>query len=60
MSKTCVAAELLLNTQIDNVLRRSRAVQRRPADRSPEAQRISRLLCEQLDALVGTERGSQS
>jgi hypothetical protein len=27
-------------------------VQRRPVDRSPEAQRISSLLCDQLDALI--------
>ena len=52
MSKACATAEVLLTTQINRVLRRNRAVQRRPVDRSPETQRMSRLLCDQLDALV--------
>jgi hypothetical protein len=52
MSKSCMTAEILLTTQIDHVLRRSRALQRRPAYGSPETQRMSRLLCDQLDALV--------
>ncbi len=52
MSNTCVAAEILLTTQIDKVLRRSRALQRRPQYRGAEAQRMSRLLCDELDALI--------
>ena len=55
MSGSCVAADVLLATQIDKVLRRSRAVQRRSADRSPETQRVSSLLCDQLDALIRAE-----
>jgi hypothetical protein len=55
MSNTCVAAEILLTTQIDKVLRRSRALQRRPQYRSAEAQRMARLLCDELDALVCAE-----
>ena len=55
MSRSCAAADVLLSTQIDKVLRRSRAVQRRPVDRSSETQRISILLCDQLDALVCAE-----
>jgi hypothetical protein len=51
MPKAC-AAEIHLTTQIDQVLRRNRAVQRRPADRSPEMQRVATLLCDELDALV--------
>jgi hypothetical protein len=51
MPKAC-AAEIQLTNQIDHVLGRNRAVQRRPADRSPEMQRASRVLCDQLDALV--------
>ena len=55
MSKACATAEILLATQVDNVLRRNRAVQRRPVDRSPETQRMARLLCDQLEALVCAE-----
>jgi hypothetical protein len=59
MSKACATAEVLLTTQIDRVLRRNRAVQRRPVDRSPETQRMSRLLCDQLEALVCGELQSE-
>ncbi|MEX2302320.1 MAG: hypothetical protein WD733_15370 [Bryobacterales bacterium] len=52
MSKSTASAEILLTTQIDHVLRRNRAVQRRPAERSPEMQRASSLLCDQLESLV--------
>jgi hypothetical protein len=55
MSNACATAEVLLTTQIDKVLRRSRAVQRRPVDRSPETQRMSSLICDQLEALVCAE-----
>ncbi len=54
MPKAC-AAEIHLTTQIDHVLRRNRAFQRRPTDRSPEMQRVSSLLCDELDALVCSE-----
>lgn len=54
MPKAC-AAEIHLTNQIDQVLRRNRAVQRRSADRSPEMQRASNVLCDRLDALVGSE-----
>jgi hypothetical protein len=52
MSKATATAEILLTTQIDHVLRRNRAFQGRPAERSPEMQRVSRLLCDQLESLV--------
>jgi hypothetical protein len=63
MPKAFASADVLLTAQVDKVLRRNRAVQRRPVDCSPEAQRISRLLCDELDALVcgdlQPERGSR-
>ena len=60
MSKACLTAEVLLTTQIDKALRRKRAVQRRPVDRSPEAQRVARLPCDQLDALFYAELPPES
>jgi hypothetical protein len=55
MSKSTASAEILLTAQIDHVLGRNRAVQRRTAERSPEMQRVSSLLCDQLESLVGGE-----
>ena len=52
MPKATATAEVLLTAQIDQVLRRNRAVQCRPAERSPEMQRVSSLLCDQLESLV--------